>query len=81
MPGQGEAWHPYPTALRAWSFCGVHRDLVAGSDAEDCFIASLAMHVGFLCRHLELDLGGNHLIKDLKALAGLAVFFADERRC
>ena len=78
MPGQGDAWHPYPAALRAWSFCGVHRDLVAGSDAEDCFIASLSTHAGFLRRHLETDVGGNHLIKNLKALAGLAVFFADE---
>ena len=77
-PGQGEAWHPYPTALRAWSFCGVHRDLVAGSDAEDCFLASLSTHAGFLRRHLETDVGGNHLVKNLKALAGLAVFFADE---
>ena len=77
-PGRGEAWHPYPTALRAWSFCGVHRDLVAGSDAEDCFIASLSTHAGFLRRHLETDVGGNHLVKNLKALAGLAVFFADE---
>ena len=77
-PGQGEAWHPYPAALRAWSFCGVYRDLVAGSDAEDCFIASLSAHAGFLRRHLETDVGGNHLVKNLKALAGLAVFFADE---
>ncbi len=78
MPGQGDAWRPYPAALRAWSFCGVHRDLVAGSDAEDCFIASLSTHAGFLRRHLETDAGGNHLVKNLKALAGLAVFFADE---
>ena len=28
-------------------------------------------------RHLETDVGGNHLIKNLKALAGLAVFFGD----
>ena len=78
MPGQGDAWHPYPAALRAWSFCGVYRDLVAGSDAEDCFIASLSAHAGFLRRHLETDVGGNHLVKNLKALAGLAVFFADD---
>jgi uncharacterized heparinase superfamily protein len=76
---QGDAWHPYPTALRAWSWCGLHRDLAAGSDIEPDFIAGLAAHAGFLRRHLEYDVGGNHLIKGLKALAGLAVFFADER--
>jgi uncharacterized heparinase superfamily protein len=77
--GRGDAWHPYPAALRAWSWCGLHRALVAGSDIEPDFIAGLAAHAGFLRRHLEYDVGGNHLVKGLKALAGLAVFFADER--
>ena len=77
--GHGDAWHPYPAALRAWSWCGLHRDLAAGSDIEPDFVAGLAAHAGFLRRHLEYDVGGNHLIKGLKALAGLAVFFADER--
>jgi uncharacterized heparinase superfamily protein len=77
--GRGDAWHPYPTALRAWSWCGLHCDLAAGSEIEPDFVAGLAAHTGFLRRHLEYDLGGNHLIKDLKALVGLAVFFADER--
>jgi uncharacterized heparinase superfamily protein len=77
--GRGDAWLPYPAALRAWSWCGLHRDLVAGSDLEDCFVRELAVHTGFLRRHLESDIGGNHLIKDLKALAGLAVFFADSQ--
>ncbi len=77
--GRGDAWLPYPSALRAWSFCGLYRPLVADSKIEGPFLASLATHVGFLRRNLEVDVGGNHLIKDLKALAGLAVFFADER--
>jgi uncharacterized heparinase superfamily protein len=76
--GHGDAWHPYPAALRAWSYCGVHRDLVAGSDIEGDFVAGLSAHAGFLRRHLESDVGGNHLIKNLKALTGLAVFFADD---
>ena len=77
--GWGAAWLPYPAALRAWSLCGLHRPLVAGSQIEAPFLACLAAHAGFLRRNLESDVGGNHLIKDLKALAGLAVFFADER--
>ena len=75
----GDAWHPYPAALRAWSWCGLHRELVAGSDLEPAFTAALAAHAGFLRRHLEYDVGGNHLIKGLKAVTGLAVFLADER--
>ena len=77
--GRGYSWHPYPAALRAWSWCGLHHDLATGSDIEPDFVAGLAAHAGFLRRHLEYDVGGNHLIKGLKALAGLAVFFADER--
>jgi uncharacterized heparinase superfamily protein len=76
--GRGDAWLPYPAALRAWSWCGVHRDLVAGSSLEPEFQRELAIHAGFLRRHLESDVGGNHLIKDLKALAGLGVFLGDE---
>jgi uncharacterized heparinase superfamily protein len=76
-PGRGPAWHPYPAALRAWSFCGLYLPLVAGSPISDPFRSELAVHLGFLRRNLETDVGGNHLIKNLKALAGLAVFFAD----
>jgi uncharacterized heparinase superfamily protein len=75
--GRGDAWLPYPAALRAWSWCGLHRDLVAGSDLEPEFARALAGHAGFLRRHVESDVGGNHLIKGLKALAGLAVFLGD----
>ena len=77
--GRGDAWLPYPVALRAWSWCGLYHDLVAGSDLEHSYIRELSVHTGFLRRHLETDVGGNHLIKNLKALAGLAVFFADDR--
>jgi uncharacterized heparinase superfamily protein len=77
--GQGDAWLPYPTALRAWSWCGLYRDLVAGSDLEPAFLREVAAHAGFLRRNLESDVGGNHLIKGLKALAGLGVFLRDER--
>lgn len=77
--GRGDAWLPYPAALRAWAWCGQHRPLVAGGELEREFTAELAAHCGFLRRHLEADVGGNHLIKNLKALAGLAVFFGDER--
>ena len=78
VPGRGPAWHSYPAALRAWSFCGIYRDLVHGGPIEGPFRGELAAHAGFLRRSLETDVGGNHLIKNLKALAGLAVFFGDD---
>ena len=77
-PGRGPAWHPYPVALRAWSFCGIYQPLIVGSRAEGAVLDELATQAGFLRRNLETDVGGNHLIKNLKALAGLAVFFADD---
>jgi uncharacterized heparinase superfamily protein len=76
--GRGAAWHPYPAALRAWSLCGLYLALVADSPIDLPFRGELAVHLGFLRRNLESDVGGNHLIKNLKALAGLAVFFADK---
>jgi len=78
-PGHGDAWLPYPAALRAWSWCGLWHQLVLDSEIEEAFLTSLAAHAGFLRRHLELDVGGNHLIKNLKALAGLGVFFGDKQ--
>ena len=77
--GRGPAWQPYPAALRAWTFCGLYRALAAGSAIELPLRAELAAHAGFLRRNLETDVGGNHLIKNLKALVGLAVFFGDDR--
>jgi uncharacterized heparinase superfamily protein len=75
--GRGDSWRPYPAALRAWSWCGLHASLVAGTPIDAPFRRSLAAHAAFLRRHLETDVGGNHLIKDLKALTGLAVWLAD----
>jgi uncharacterized heparinase superfamily protein len=76
--GAGDAWRPYPAALRAWSWCGLYRDLVDETALAAEFCRELAVHAGFLRRHLESDVGGNHLIKNLKALAGLGVFLGDE---
>jgi uncharacterized heparinase superfamily protein len=77
-PGRGASWHPYPTALRAWSLCGVYPLLVRGGLAEGPVLRELSAYSGFLRRNTETDLGGNHLVKDLKALIGLAVFFGDD---
>lgn len=73
--GAGDAWAPYVVSVRAWALCGLYGRLVAGSDVEEPWIRSLSAHAGFLRRHLELDVGGNHLVKNLKAVIGLGVFF------
>ena len=52
-PGRRVA--PLPRRAAHLVVLRVHRDLVAGSDAEDRFIASLSTHAGFLPRHLETN--------------------------
>jgi len=77
--GRGDAWAPYVVALRSWALCGVYQALIAGSEVEAAYLRSLVLHAGVMRAHLELDVGGNHLVKDLKALIGLGVFLGDER--
>ncbi|HUQ63774.1 MAG TPA: heparinase II/III family protein [Acidimicrobiales bacterium] len=76
---RGDAWSPYVASLRAWTMCGVRASLVGASDVEDQYLAALDLHCRFLRAHLELDVGGNHLVKNIKALVGLGVFLGDER--
>ncbi|HMS87953.1 MAG: alginate lyase family protein [Acidimicrobiales bacterium] len=77
--GRWNAWAPYPASLRSWVFVNVHRALVADSDIDRAFVADLGRHAGFVEHNLELDVGGNHVMKNLKALVGLAAFLHDDR--
>ena len=76
--GRGDAWSPYVVSLRAWVLCGISEGLVAGSGLEPEVRRTLALHAAFVRLHLEQDVGGNHLIKNLKALVGLGVFLGDD---
>lgn len=73
-PGQGDAWAPYVVSLRAWVLCDVFTSLVQDSDIQAAVASELSHHARFIRSHLERDVGGNHLVKNLKALAGLGVF-------
>lgn len=77
--GQWDEWSPYVVALRSWVLCGVFDQLVRGSDIEADVREQIGLHAGFVAANLELDVGGNHLIKNLKALIGLGVFLDDEK--
>ena len=76
--GRWDAWSPYVASLRSWALCGIFGPLVAGTEDEADFLDDLALHAGFVRANLELDVGGNHLLKNLKALVGLGVFLDDE---
>lgn len=76
--GRWDAWSPYVVSLRAWALCGLFGLLVAGTEDEAEFLADIALHAGFVRANLELDVGGNHLLKNLRALVGVGVFLEDE---
>jgi uncharacterized heparinase superfamily protein len=73
-PAQGDPWSPYVASLRLWVLCGVFLALIKGSDIEDDYVDQVAWHAGYVDSHLELDVGGNHLLKNIKALVGAGVF-------
>jgi len=61
-------------SLRVWVLCGVFNALARGSDIESDCLNQIAWHAGYVQSHLELDLGGNHLLKNIKALIGAGEF-------
>ena len=64
------AWHPYPLSLRqvAWLRYGAFLGDGAADDFRGHFSRALHRQARHLTRVLEWDVGGNHLIKNLKAL-------------
>lgn len=76
--GRWDAWSPYVVSLRAWALCGLYEPLVRGTAVEADYLDHLALHAGFVRPNLELDVGGNHLVKNLKALVGAGVFLGDD---
>ncbi len=78
----GEAWHPYPLSLRLVAWLRAAPLLLDG--AEPAFVRTFAtaLHVqaGHLAAVLERDVGGNHLVKNLKALALAGACLPGHRR-
>lgn len=63
-------WHPYPLSLRVvmWLHHGQWLLAEAEPDFAVAFNAALRAQLAHLRHNCEWDLGGNHLIKNLKAL-------------
>lgn len=71
------AWSPYVVAVRtvAWmQLLALRPDLVSSEEHAEV-VRSLAVQLRYLERNLERDLGGNHLVKDARALAWASAFF------
>ncbi len=78
-----DSWNSYTLSLRVlcWmQFLARHGLVGAGltDNATADIAASLAQQLRFLVRNLELDLGGNHLMKNIKALAWASAFFTGD---
>lgn len=69
-----DAWNSYTLSLRVVVW--MQRIAEVPELAQPDIIVSLARQIHFLERHLESDLGGNHLIKNIKALIWASAFFA-----
>jgi uncharacterized heparinase superfamily protein len=75
------AWRPYNLSLRvaAWARELARRGERLPPPVRERMAASLAAQLRFLAGHLETDLRGNHLIKNLRGLLwGSAVFAGQE---
>lgn len=75
--GKWDAWSPYVASVRAWTICSLYADVFSTSDISRQVARDLETHARYLRANLEYDVGGNHLLKNLKALCGLAVFLRD----
>jgi uncharacterized heparinase superfamily protein len=75
-PGSRPGWEPYPLSLRiaCWATAlGALAGTDSGADHAERLIQGLAAQGRFLGRHLEYHLGGNHLVKNARALLILGV--------
>ncbi len=72
-----DAWNSYAVSLRSvvWMQQLALRRARLPPAVVDATVQSLAQHMRFLETHLETDIGGNHLIKNIKALLLASCFF------
>ena len=75
-----DAWNSYALSVRVavWLQELARRKERLSSDTVNAVEASAANQLRFLERNLETDLGGNHLIKNIKALIWASAYFAGE---
>jgi len=82
-PLQGGGWHPYTISLRIVNWIqalhGFRGRLAADPEFSDAVTYSLARQAGYLSRDLELDVRGNHLLKNLKALIFYSLALTDAK--
>lgn len=73
-----DSWNSYALSLRVvvWMQHLAARTDIVDSELKSRAVASLGAQLRFLERNLETDLGGNHLVKNIKALIWAGRFFS-----
>jgi uncharacterized heparinase superfamily protein len=73
-----DAWNSYTLSLRTvvWMQQIARRAGTLPCEFVEKASASVGGQIAFLARHLETDLGGNHLVKNIKALIWGAAFYS-----
>ena len=70
-PGAWMPWHPYVVACRGWNLAAVLPGLL--DDVPEDLARLVWFHGDQLRRNLELDVRGNHLVRDLRGLVALGL--------
>lgn len=70
-----DAWHPYCISRRLPVWILLWTTAPRSDTAAERTLSSAYQQASFLERHLERDLGGNHLLENLKALLMAGAFF------
>jgi uncharacterized heparinase superfamily protein len=74
--GRGDAWHPFVVSERLVNWIVAILTCGPASGAIDqAIVDSLATQCAFVDANLETDVGGNHLLKNLKAMAIAGCFW------
>lgn len=73
-----DSWNSYSLSIRivVWMQQIAVRSVAWSDDDRELILKSLVAQIRFLVNNLELDIGGNHLIKNIKALLWASRFFA-----
>ena len=76
-----DSWNSYALSIRVveWlDFLSAHS--IGKYDSRfDLILSSISSQIRFLERNLELDIGGNHLMKNIKCLYRAALFFRGKK--
>jgi len=72
-----DSWNSYALSIRVVVWFDILSEVpeLLGANQLNSIIGSLSSQVRFLSRNLEDDIGGNHLVKNLRCLARASSFF------